>query len=419
MYNVLKSLFLLALLSVLAACSNIAPQLSGSQPSDFEVASVATVAIETTDTEDAVAAKYGAKVIAFKPEVGFAILGFPKGQMSALTTTSNQDFFASPEVQAAGGKAWGGGKGAWGGGLKAWASGKGAWGGGTTAPTPPSENSAVWNQINLYEANQIAKNFGAGVKVAVIDTGLDVTHPIFQGNLAPSSEWKDFVDNDTNPQEGGVATDLGYGHGTAVAGIILQLAPRAIILPIRVLDKDSKGDLDDVIAAIDWAIQKGATVINLSLGTTGSSSALTQMIQYAASKSVYVVASSGNEGATTILSPASFAASLPYVVSVGSMNSTGCRSSFSNYSGALTVVAPGEQVYTAFPNNTMVQATGTSFAAPMVSGMLALGYSDSSSYNRIYLKHFLQDAAWLFTPSNCTGSTYGKVTVKGFLEMAR
>ncbi len=416
MYNVLKSLVLLALLTVLAACSSAAPTQPQSQ--DFEVASVASVSINADDSEAAVAAKYGAKVISFKPEAGFAILGFPKGQLTALTTT-NTDFFASPEVTAAGTKAWGGGLKAWGGGLKAWGGGKNAWGGGTATPTPPSENSSVWNQINLYEANQVARNFGLGVKVAVIDSGLDVTHPIFQGSLAPSSEWKDFVDDDANPQEVGAVTDIGYGHGTAVGGIILQIAPRATLLPIRVLDKDGKGDLDDVIAALDWAIQKGAKVINLSLGTGGSSPALTQMIQYAASRSVYVVASSGNEGSTTILNPASFAAQSTYVISVGSMNATGCRSSFSNYSAALSVVAPGEQVYTAFPNNSMGHATGTSFAAPMISAMLALGYSDASSYNQVYLKHFLQDSAWLFTPVKCTGSTFGKVTVKGFLELLK
>jgi thermitase len=380
MNYVLKSLFVLALLSVLAACSNIVP----TQPQDFEVASVATVDIQASDTEASLATKYGAKVITFKPEAGFAVLGFPAGQLTALSTTTNQDFFASPEVSAAGNKAWGGGKNAWGGGLKAWAGGKNAWGGGTTAPAPSSENSAVWTQINLYEANQVAKNFGAGIKVAVIDTGLDTTHPIFTGSLAPQSEWKDFVDNDSNPQEVGTTNDVGYGHGTAVAGIILQIAPKAIILPIRVLDKDSKGDLDDVIAAIDWAIQKGAKVINLSLGTDVYSPSLQTMLAYAASKKVLMTASSGNEGT---LDKAIFPAAhmwtqgsapiFPYLYGMGSVTSGDIVSSFSNYGGvSSTGYAPGEAVLTSYPGSQMIQATGTSFAAPMMAGALALALSD-------------------------------------------
>jgi thermitase len=75
----------------------------------------------------------------------------------------------------------------------------------------------------------------------------------------------------------------------------LQVAPRATILPIRVLDRDGSGDLDDVIAAIDWAVQKGAKVINLSLGSLTSTDALTQMVNYAASRNVVLVSSAGNE----------------------------------------------------------------------------------------------------------------------------
>jgi thermitase len=382
MNHLLKQLFLLAFILVLAGCSK-QPVTTASDNDNFEVASVATVNITSGENQTALADKYGAKVISFHPEAGFAVLGFPAGQLSTLTTTTNTDFFASPEVQAAGNKAWGSGKGAWGGGMKAWGSGKGAWGSGTTSPTLPSENSAVWSQINLYEATLAAKNFGAGIKVAVIDTGLDTTHPIFTGSLAPSSEWKDFVDNDTNPQEAGSSVDAGYGHGTAVAGIILQIAPKSIILPIRVLDKDGKGDLDDVIAAIDWAVQKGAKVINLSLGTDIYSSSLQTMLAYAASKKVLMTSSSGNEG---ILDKGIFPAAhmwtqgsspiFPYLYGVGSVTSGDIISSFSNYGVSSTGFAPGEAILTAYPSGQMIQATGTSFASPMMAGALALALSD-------------------------------------------
>jgi thermitase len=384
MYNVLKRIGFTGCLLLLGACSTVVPSYPREQKG--EVVSVATVPLQITDTEADIAAKYGAKLIVFRPEAGFAVLGFPKGQLTALNTTTNADFFASPEVQAAGNKAWGGGKNAWGGGLKAWSGGKNAWGGGTTGvPLLPSENTAVWNQINLYEAHKDSRYFGAGIKVAVLDTGLDTTHTTFQGNLAPSSEWKDFVDNDTNPQEGGSAVDAGYGHGTAVAGIILQVAPKATILPIRVLDRDGGGDLDDVIAGIDWAIQKGAKIINLSLGSISNTDALTSMVNYAASKNVLVVASAGNQGLANGLT---FPARLVRVTgvtdglygrlfSVGSVDSNNVTSLFSNYAWNLSGVAPGENIYTAFPGGQMIAATGTSFAAPLFSGAFALALSEN------------------------------------------
>jgi thermitase len=421
MYNVLKSLVLMALLSVLAACSTATPTAASE---DVEVASVATVALRAGDTEASIAGKYGAKIITFK-QAGFAVLGFPKGQLTALNTTANTDFFAQPEVQASGNKAWGGGKNAWGGGLKAWGGGKNAWGGGTTSHTPPTENTAVWNQINLPAAYTSSSKYGLGIKVAVIDTGLDLNHSIFQGSLAPSGEWKDFVDNDSTPQEGGSDVDAGFGHGTAVAGIILQVAPRATILPIRVLDRDGSGDLDDVIAAIDWAVQKGAKVINLSLGSVASSEALNSMVNYAASRNIIIVSSAGNQGQANALTfPARLSrrygtvdSSFGRVYSVGSVNSSSVTSMFSNYSGDLSGVAPGEAIFTSYPNNRMVAATGTSFAAPLYSGAIALALSENPGLNPLNLYIYFQARSADRTQS--LGLFQNNFNARGFWDMGK
>ncbi len=390
MYSVLKTILLVFTLLVLAACSSVPP--STAAPQDFEVASVATVNIAADETEAALAAKYGAKIVSFHPEAGFAVLGFPAGQITALSTTTNADFFASPEVQAAGNKAWGGGKNAWGGGLKAWGGGKNAWGGGSVAPVPPTENNSVWTQLNMYSALGRSQKFGEGIKIAVIDTGLDLSHSIFQGSLAPSSEWKDFVDNDTNPQEVGSPSDAGFGHGTAVAGLILQVAPRATLLPLRVLDKDGSGDLDDVIAAMDWAMQKGARILNLSLGANVNDDALYQMMKLAASRNILVVTSSGNSYLPSLTYPArmtywnaSTERLLGKVYGVGSVNSNDVVSSFSNYGPDIVGYAPGEALYSAYPGEQMIQATGTSFAAPLYSGALALALSENPSISAMNL----------------------------------
>ena len=253
-----KYIFVLLALMILSACS------VSSVPTEDKITQLATISIKTSDTQANLEKMYGAKAVVFRPEAGFAILGFKEGQLTTLSTSPNATV-KSPEVSALGVNAWGGGNKAWGGGWNAWGGGWNAWGGGVgTIPASPMENRHVFKQFNISEAFTQSKNYGLGIKVAVIDTGLDLAHPMFTGRLAPSTEWKDFVDGDSIPQE--VAGTF-YGHGTAAAGIILQLAPRATILPIRVLNESGLADVALVASAIDWAVQKGAKIINLSLGT--------------------------------------------------------------------------------------------------------------------------------------------------------
>ncbi len=232
-------------------------------------------------------------------------------------------------------------------------------------------------QIRLSQAQTLAPRLGQGVKMAVIDTGLD--HPAFAGRLAPTAEWYDFVGGDATPSEAGVlGTDRGYGHGTAVAGVILQVAPKVTILPIRVLKRDGSGDVTDVASAIAWVVAKGADVINLSLGTTTNVAALQTMVDYATSQGVYVISSAGNTGAGNLTFPAANAnvgtgASKNLAIGVGSVNASDLKSSFSNYGDRLELVAPGEAIQTLAPNGGVTSWSGTSFATPIVSGALALG----------------------------------------------
>jgi hypothetical protein len=219
---------------------------------------------------------------------------------------------------------------------------------------------------------------------------------MFAERLAPSSEWKDFVGGDANLQE--VSGGNAYGHGTAVAGIILQVAPKAKILPIRALRPDGSGDVATIAAAIDWAVQKNARIINLSLGTNLDVSALKTAVDYATSMNIYVVASAGNEGnGNSITYPAAYASAgtySRYLVSVGSTTATSVMSSFSNRSPALEVAAPGEQIFSAYPGNQVAHATGTSFAAPIVSGLLALLAYETGIGNTAWLENYLLSGSW-------------------------
>jgi thermitase len=419
-----RFIILLGLL-LLAACSQ-APTPQATTEDSFD--RVATVTISPTDTEASLEAKYGGKVVLFNQEAGLAMLGFAGGDLVALNTTTNVGAFGTPEVTALGTSAWGGGQSAWGGGKSAWGGGWNAWGGGWKAwgggsstsvlPTLPSENRANWRNNKLPQAQALSKNFGAGIKVAVLDTGIDLNHPIFSGRLAPSTEWKDFIDNDATPQE---VAGTSYGHGTAVAGIILQAAPRATILPLRVLNGEGVGDTDKIASAIDWAVQKGAKVINLSLGTNVQATALQSWVGYAASRGVYIVASSGNSGDGNVTFPAGDATTLTYggvnvskyLISVGSLNiNTWARSSFSTFGSNLEVIAPGEQIFTAFPNIQTGHATGTSFATPQVAGVLAMALSDTASTNHGNLQQYLSSAAWALG----TGNGWGVFNAVGLMN---
>ncbi len=293
------------------------------------------------------------------------------------------------------------GRRAWSTGRRAWSTGRRAWSTGDVATL--EDNQAIWTQIHLQQAQTLSPNWGAGVKVAVIDTGIDLNHPAFVGHLAPSSDWKDFIDGDTNPQE--VAGGEAYGHGTSVASIVMQVAPRALILPIRVLDSNGVGDTSKIASAIDWAAQHGAKVINLSLGTDAANfdCAVQKSVALAIQNyGALMVFAAGNTGDSNINYPAitvksnpnsnpavKACRSAPYnlapamnagvnvaSISVGSVNSFDHKSNFSSYGEKLEMVSPGEDIFGPYPENSAASWSGTSMAAPLVSGALTLALGE-------------------------------------------
>ncbi len=293
------------------------------------------------------------------------------------------------------------GRKAWATGRKAWATGRKAWA--TGSDITLEDNLSVWTQIHLQQAQTLSPNWGAGVKVAVIDTGVDLNHPVFVGHLAPSTDWKDFIDTDTSPQE--IAGGEAYGHGTSVASIVLQVAPNALIMPIRVLDSSGAGDTDKIASAIAWAAQHGAKVINLSFGTDASN--FDCAVQKAVASAIQnygtlMVFAAGNTGDTNINYPAITVKSNPNSnpalkachaapynltppmnagvnvasISVGSVNNLDQKSNFSSYGEKLEMVSPGEDIYGPYPDNAGASWSGTSMAAPLVSGALALALGE-------------------------------------------
>ncbi|MFI5906243.1 type VII secretion-associated serine protease mycosin [Dactylosporangium sp. NPDC051541] len=247
--------------------------------------------------------------------------------------------------------------------------------------------SEQW-QLGALDARDAWKvSTGRGVIVAVIDSGVDASHPDLDGQVLPGV---DLVD----PGAGNQGQFDPVGHGTTVAALIAGssrdnagaegIAPGAKILPIRVLDKANKYDDPGVVAqALRWAVDHHASVINLSLGGALRSEAIAGALQYAAAHDVVVVACTGNIATDTSIHQVWYPAREPGVVAVAGLGAmagargTGSQSSETLWSGSLTgpetvLAAPAVNLIGAKPGGGYWQVQGTSFAAPLVAGAASL-----------------------------------------------
>ncbi len=206
------------------------------------------------------------------------------------------------------------------------------------------------------------------ITIAVIDSGICAAHPDLTGRLVAGY---DFVEDDNNPADGA-------GHGCNVAGVIAAVtnngigmagtAPNVRIMPLRVLDNSGLGSYSDVAAAIVYAVDNGAQILNLSLSGPQLSQTLATAVQYALSRNVTVIAAAGNYGTSQIYYPAG----IPGVIAVGSIDPNLQRSSFSNFGAHVRIFAPGRDILATTMTNDYAPVTGTSFAAPMVAGLMAM-----------------------------------------------
>lgn len=263
--------------------------------------------------------------------------------------------------------------------------------------------------VRADEAHQ-AYGKGAGI-VAIIDTGVDPRHGALRDVLLPGydftrdradtvSEWSD-VDPDTagglqqstveildtgrapvivNATTVAILTQStveildgkglpkAFGHGTMIAGLIHRMAPEARILPLKAFRADGTASLSDIVRAIRYAAEHGATVISMSFSFPVASPELQAAVQYAAGLGAVCVASAGNNAKETAVYPAAIRG----VIGVGSTNFTDRRSEFSNWGTSARTAAPGEAIVTTFPGNTYAGVWGTSFSTALVSGAMAV-----------------------------------------------
>jgi subtilisin family serine protease len=286
--------------------------------------------------------------------------------------------------------------------------------------TPEGRNTSVWavggdagvyatqwapQALQLEQAHAVST--GEGVRVAVLDTGIDASHPALAARLARAGDGnilgRDFVDDDGDASEVGSRADAGFGHGTHVAGLVALAAPAARLMPVRVLDATGRGNTWVLAEALAWAVDPdgdpatddGAHVINISLGTTRPTELLKTVTELAdcsfddddedfddagfdddrercGNRFAAVVASAaGNSGSDT---EQQFPAAESAKGSLGVAASTEARrvASFSNSGSWIQLAAPGEAIVSTVPGGGWGIWSGTSMASPLVAGSAAL-----------------------------------------------
>lgn len=210
---------------------------------------------------------------------------------------------------------------------------------------------------------------GKGAKVAVLDTGVDLNHPDLQGQILDA---KDFTGSPSGPQDVN-------GHGTHCSGIIAALdnslgvigvAPECKILAGKVLGDHGSGSGRQIAAGVHWAVDMGAHIISMSLGSSSPDQAIYEALKYAISKGLYVIVAAGNEGPS--LDTVGYPAKFPEMIAVGSVDRQKKVSNFSSRGRQVDIVAPGDQILSTYPVRGYAKLSGTSMATPFVSGSVAL-----------------------------------------------
>ncbi len=227
-----------------------------------------------------------------------------------------------------------------------------------------SPKGNLWNLENIgaYEAQKSSR--GKGASIAIVDTGIDYTHPEVRSNFTRKKGY-DFIKDDENPMDEN-------GHGTHVAGISsgknCGVAPDATLYAVRVLDGNGSGSDMTVAAGIEWAMLNNMDIANMSLGGPTASRALEEICRLASQNNVLLVAAAGNNSYGPNY-PAAFG---DYVIAVAAVDRYNNHASFSNIWETNDISAPGVGIYSSYPGGEYRVWDGTSMATPHISGALGV-----------------------------------------------
>lgn len=313
---------------------------------------------------------------------------------------------------------------------------------GDPALTPAPLNDLLYRmqwslpKIGVPEVWNLSSQGNKAIKIAIVDSGVDYQHPDLKGQIING---KDFMSENITGPNGEGSPDVvdddpldQMGHGTHVAGIIAALpnnetgvagiAPGVSLLNVKALNADGWGSAFAIAQGITYAVDQGARVINLSLGSPQASKPIELAIKYAQSKGVLLVAAAGNDFTHT-----AFPANYPGVLAVGAVDDKDWLAKFSNHDEKISVVAPGVDIMSTTPtfltNNMALNGiesyysamSGTSMAAPMVTALAGLLLSQKPDLTAPQLMELIQKSAQPVGDSRIFGS--GRIQAPAALQM--
>ena len=264
----------------------------------------------------------------------------------------------------------------------------------TGKPGPPPQE-LPWGVDRIDADLAWSTTKGTGVKVAIVDTGIDMDHPDLEANIkggfnaiAPARKYKDPNNFDDD-----------NGHGSHCAGIVaavdndigvIGVAPEAWLYGVKVLDGAGFGYDSDIIEGIEWCVDNGMQVCSMSFGGYEDDQAFRNAIDAAWNAGIVMVAAAGNEGYEE---PDLLPAGYPTAMAISAMDSNDDIASWSNYGDEIELAAPGVSIYSCYKRGKYTTMSGTSMACPHVSGVAALILAVHPGYSNNQVRQLLWNTA--------------------------